>query len=320
MVMDDGCKSACPAKVPKRATTSVESSAQPPQTPHVNTLPIKFLAWNVMGLTTVKEELVQLMEQTSPDMLVLTETELTERTQRKSWLQHVLKEYWLHFSSCMHSQQQQQLREGCGGAVVAVKKVLVPRGCITRLTNQESHRSHLVQICLHPPGSAPLMVQGVYMPFDSEHRASIYKAVTTVCNKYERNVVLGDFNAVMYTTERSSHQLYPNDNQHKQAMTEGELRPTDRSARPYTFTKATDSSEAKGAQSRIDDILIGTTISDPELTRTAQPTDDSNRLPLMTTLDLGGINAVPLEQTKTEAQPSAARFTLPIKKEQLLMY
>ena len=166
------------------------------------------------------------------------------------------------------------------------------------------------------------MVQGVYMPFDPEHRASIYRAVTTVCNKYEHNVVLGDFNAVMYTTDRSSHQLYPKDNQHKQAMTEGELRPTDRSARPYTFTncKATDSSEAEGAQSRIDDILIGTTICDPEVTGTPQATDDSDHLPLMTTLDLGGIVLVPLEQTKTEAQPSAARFTLSMKKEQLLMY
>ena len=103
-------------------------------------------------------------------------------------------------------------------------------------------------------------------------------------------------------------------------MTEGELRPTDRSARPYTFIKATDSSKVKGAQSRIDDILIGTTISDPELTGPAQATDDSDHLPLMTTLDLGEMIFVPLEQTKTEAQPSAARFTLPMKKEQLLKY
>ena len=183
-----------------------KSSTLPPHIPHVITLPVNFLTWKFLGLTTVKEGLLQLSEEASPDLLVLTETQLTKRTQRKSWLQHVLKEYWLHFSSCMHSQQQQQLREGCGGAVVAVKKVLVPRGCITRLTNQESHRSHLVQICLHPPGSAPLMVQGVYMPFDSEHRASIYRAVTTVCKKHEHNVVLGDFNAVMYTTDRSSHQ------------------------------------------------------------------------------------------------------------------
>ena len=33
-----------------------------------------------MGLTTVKEELTQLVATTSPDILVLTETKLTERS------------------------------------------------------------------------------------------------------------------------------------------------------------------------------------------------------------------------------------------------
>ena len=56
-------------------------------------LPISFLTWNVMGLTKkVKEELTQLVSEHSLDVMVFTETKLTERTQRKSWLRHALKD------------------------------------------------------------------------------------------------------------------------------------------------------------------------------------------------------------------------------------
>ena len=51
-----------------------------------------------------------------------------------------------------------------------------------------------------------------------------------------------------------------------------------------------------------------------------QATDDSDHLPLMTTLDLGAINFVALDHKKAEDQPPSARFTLPMKKEELLMY
>lgn len=52
-------------------------------------LPLSFLTWNVMGLTTVKEEPTQLVS----DHSIFTETKLTERTQIKNWLRHALKDY-----------------------------------------------------------------------------------------------------------------------------------------------------------------------------------------------------------------------------------
>ena len=90
------------------------------------------MSWNVMGLTTMKEELSQLVKEASPDVLVLTETKLTERTQRKCWVRHVLNDYWVHYSSCIHKSHQ-TLREGSGGVAVAVKKFLIPQGCMKRL-------------------------------------------------------------------------------------------------------------------------------------------------------------------------------------------
>ena len=144
----------------------------------------------------------------------------------------------------------------------------------------EAHRSHLVQICLHPPRSAPLMVQGVYMPFDQEHRSSIYKALNETCQKQKHCVVLGDFIAAMYPTDRSSQQLHPHDNRHKEAMMQSGLRPTDRAVRAYTYIRASTTGGSAG-QSRIDDIFITSAIPDPTWTETAQATDDSDHLPLM---------------------------------------
>ena len=98
---------------------------------------------------------------------------------------------YLYMRVCSR-QTQEQLREGSGGAAAAVKKFLVPQGCIKRLSCLEAHRSDLVQICLHPPRSAPLMVQGVYMPFDLELKSSIYKALDETCYIHRHRVVLGD--------------------------------------------------------------------------------------------------------------------------------
>ncbi len=56
------------------------------ETVHTASVSLKVLTWNVMGLTTVEEELEQLMIEQDPDIVVLTETKLTDRTQRKFWL------------------------------------------------------------------------------------------------------------------------------------------------------------------------------------------------------------------------------------------
>ena len=44
---------------------------------------------------TMEEELSPSVAETSPEVLVLTETKLTERTQHKCWLCHLLRDYWI---------------------------------------------------------------------------------------------------------------------------------------------------------------------------------------------------------------------------------
>ena len=303
-----------------------EGAATPTECLPPDTLPISFLTWNVMGLTTIKEELTQMIEEKAPDVIVLTKTKLTERTQGKGWLRSVLRDYWLHFSSRVHKTQQvlEHAREGSGGLAVAVKKTLMPQGCITKLNNIEAHRGHLVQLCMQPPKSAPIMVQGVYMPFDQEHRLSIYQAIQGAYKKPQHNIVLGDFNAALYPTDRTSQQWHPIDQQHKDSLAECGLRPTDRTVRPYTFSAhslADNVANPSLTQSRIDDILISSHICDPASTEVLHATDDSDHLPITAQIDLGAIGFIPVEHDASVPQLcNHPRFTMPTKKDQLLMY
>ena len=65
-----------------------------------------------MGLTTVKEQLTQLVSEHSPDVMVFTETKLTERTQRKSWLRHALKDYWIQLAQAVTKACKNKLGKG----------------------------------------------------------------------------------------------------------------------------------------------------------------------------------------------------------------
>ena len=123
---------------------------------------LKVPTWIVMGLTTVREELQQLLEDHDPDIVVLTESKLTERTQRKCWLFGALKSHSLQFSSCQHLAPSCGLRRGSGGVAVAVRKTLGPQGCFVRLPVQTAHRSHLLQLLLQPPASRLHAIRSKY--------------------------------------------------------------------------------------------------------------------------------------------------------------
>ena len=98
------------------------------------------------------------------------------------------------------------------------------------------------------------------MPFDMEHRASIYTSLSALCKKSDHNIVLGDFNAALYPTDRSNRQLHHIDKHHALFLGESELQPTDKSNRPYTFTQTSVSGGIEVAQSRIDDILVSSSL------------------------------------------------------------
>lgn len=168
-------KTTCSQSSARAPADQTHPPSQPPKASRRSTLyGLKLLCWNVMGLTTVRDELEQLVQQQDPDIIVLTETKLSDRSQRKSWLNSFSKTHWLQFSSSPHEGFRTGERQGRGGLAVAVRKMLVPEGCYTRLPVQSQHRSHLLQLMLQPPNSTPVLLQAVYMPFDLQARANIY--------------------------------------------------------------------------------------------------------------------------------------------------
>ena len=260
-----------------------------------NSFGLKILCWNVMGLTTVGEEFEQLLRQHDPDIIILTETKLTDRTQRKCCLNGILKTHWLQFSSSPHSSLSNGERQGSGGLAVAVRKSLVPHGCYERLPIQKQHRSHLLQVLLQPPNSTTVLLQAVYMPFDHATRASIYEAVKEAC-KGRHSIVAGDMNAALYTRDRNNTNMSALDKDHGVFMAQNVLAPTDSLHRPFSHTVRSLDSTRDIQRSRIDDILVTPGIKrhlPAPCTEVLQATDDSDHLPLLSTLDVGKVGFVP---------------------------
>ena len=285
---------------------------------------LRILCWNVMGLTTVKEELEELLQRQDPDIIILSETKLTERTQRKCWLNNMLKTHWLQFSSRPHSSLSQGERQGSGGIAVAVRKSLVPQGCYTRVPVQNQHRSHLLQLMLQPPNSTPVLLQAVYMPFELDARASLYEVIKEACDG-KHSIVAGDMNAALFPRDRSTGHKTAIDKQHEDFMTKNILTPADELYRPFSFTvRSLDSSQGV-RRSRIDDILVTPGIKEhlvAPCTEVLQATDDSDHLPLLATLELGKIGFVPpLDLKDGTSQPKPGpKFVYPIQKTQLLEF
>ena len=56
---------------------------------------------------------------------------------------------------------------------------------------------------LRTPHSDPLLICGTYMPFDHAHKNKIYAHLQKEMRSYHYTVLAGDWNAALYTTNRS---------------------------------------------------------------------------------------------------------------------
>ena len=167
---------------------------------------------------------------------------------------------------------------------------LVPQGCFTRFPVEREHRSHLLQLLLQPPQSSALLLQAVYMPFDSGLRQSIYEAVNSAGKAHPHTVVVGDMNAALFPHDRTCSQRTTLDRQHEQFVADSNLQPTDTSHRPFSFAVRSEDCDANIRSSRIDDVLVSQSICEhlrTPYTTVLAATDDSDHLPLLATLELG---------------------------------
>ena len=86
---------------------------------------LKGLCWNVRGLTTVLQELTQLVEEHNPDFVVLTETKLRKGSTYRRRLTEALEDYVVH-TSCKRDilNMREGERTGAAGVAIAIHKKL----------------------------------------------------------------------------------------------------------------------------------------------------------------------------------------------------
>ena len=159
---------------------------------------LKLLTWNVMGLTTVIDELRTMICDKDPDIVVLTETKLHKYNCNSSIMKSILQGYTL-FHSCkaaphplrvkrkfcttrksgLHTRKKASNnadhlgRDGTGGVTLATKNCWCSSGSVTLLSSankDEFLTSHCVGIKLQPPHSDAILIWGLYMPFVEQTR------------------------------------------------------------------------------------------------------------------------------------------------------
>ena len=115
-------------------------------TPCCDTLTV--LTWNVMGSTTVPDELMQIAQQRKPWIIVLTETKLTDARQDRVFFQECLPEYTL-FHSCVKGNASGHCRTGSRGVAIAVHKSLTSQNSVELIDHNnpvaKSHECSTVQ-------------------------------------------------------------------------------------------------------------------------------------------------------------------------------
>ena len=88
--MSEACKAGMTSHTRKQPATTQEKKRKVAgaYTPCCDTLTV--LTWNVMGSTTVPDELMQIAQQREPCFIVLTETKLTDARQDRVFLKEHL--------------------------------------------------------------------------------------------------------------------------------------------------------------------------------------------------------------------------------------
>jgi len=177
-------------------------------TPCCDTLTV--LTWNVMGSTTVPDELMQIAQQRKPWIIVLTETKLTDARQDRVFFQEYLPEYTL-YHSCVKGNASGHCRTGSGGVAIAVHKSLTSQNSVELIDhNNPAAKSHLKTLKIKPPGSDCLTIWGVYLPSDDlQKREVLYQVITDSMSSEDKkaslaslplpyNIIAGDMNAALF--------------------------------------------------------------------------------------------------------------------------
>ena len=226
------------------------------------------LTHNLMGMTTVLEETALTAAEHTPDVMVYTETKVTN--ENKNQLDKHLANYGL-YHSCKASLKnnkcksgKEKSRAGSAGVTIAVHTDLLTQNSVSLIRIQNPiAKGHCKAVKIQPPGSDCILVWGVYVPHDTNDRQKVYDMLREEVPKATSQIRLtgckcvsimaGDWNAALLEGDKTT--MDGADEAHQELMSELHMQPTEHNIhqqRQATHHPVADNTPA----SRIDDILM----------------------------------------------------------------
>ena len=183
-------------------------SALAPPTPEAKQS-MSMLTWNVMGFTTVVDELQDIIREHEPDLIVLTETKSVNEQHGSYNIQQPFSGLYKIFctSVSMPANKGKQIqnrddrpnlheRSGAGGVLLAVHNRWQPDAFVRVHAHDKVPYliSHVLGISISLPSGLQLDVFGIYMPAKGTVRQMIYNHLKKQANG-PHTIMLGDWNA-----------------------------------------------------------------------------------------------------------------------------
>ena len=114
---------------------------------------------NIRGLGTGTADILELLHQHKPEVLIITETKVT-KTSRKSFSKRLEGQgYYQYYSSKNNSEDEPQ-----AGVLTLVHKKFPDLGMVVPITTPNNLQGYIKAVQIRVPSSTPLDVVGVYMP------------------------------------------------------------------------------------------------------------------------------------------------------------
>jgi ribonuclease HI len=188
--------------------------------------------------------------------MAFTETKLSPKQAKSTWLHTLFSEH-----ACTHHTEipDDKNVQAHAGVLISIHKDLLVCSTIQKHPPPDSMDGYLCHVTLKQYHTTTLDIIGVYCPpkNDKGHfiRKSVYKYITqhTSTHPNTYTIILGDFNAALLPTDKSSSTLNPSDKLHQTWTQDAKLTPIhEATPRHRTYYKG----ECGDPISRPDDILI----------------------------------------------------------------
>ena len=135
---------------------------------------VRVMTWNIMGTTTVLDELQNLAQKHKPCIMVLTETKLTELEQDRKMLNTCLPDCKLYHSKVKGHKTGRQWT-GSAGVTIAVHASLTMQNSVQLIhLDHPVAKGHCNCLKIQPPGSDALTIWGHAQICIQERKSTIY--------------------------------------------------------------------------------------------------------------------------------------------------